>query len=69
MGVRQNLKIDRFNWDVTIYYTVDDSKREEIINRLIELGCNSDTLKSIRANLEKSSVDTGFTYSSYNKKC
>lgn len=69
MGVRQNLRMDKFDWDILIYYTVDDSKKEEIINKLHEMGCDQETMESIKRNLEKASLDTGFTYSNFVKRC
>lgn len=69
MGVRQNLRMDKFNWDITIYYTVDDTQKEEIINKLTEIGCDDETMRSIKRNLDKAGLDTGFTYSNYPKCC
>lgn len=69
MGLRQKLKMSKFDWCITIYYTVDECQKKEIIDKLNELGCNEDTLKSIINNLEKSKVDTGFTYSNYERQC
>lgn len=68
MGVRQQFKMDKFDWYITIYYTVDDDQRIEIINRLQELECDNITLESIKYNLTKAREDTGFTYSSYKNK-
>lgn len=69
MSVKQNLRIDKYNWDITIYYTVDASQKKEIINKLEELECDKDTMKSIKKNLDNASLDTGFTYSSFSKGC
>lgn len=69
MGVRQQLKMNNIDWCITIYYTVDDNQKQEIINKLQELGCDEDTLKSITSNLNKAKEDTGFTYSSYEHQC
>lgn len=69
MGIRQNLRMDKFGWDITIYYTVDDSQREEIISKLSEMNCDQETMESIKRNLEKASLDTGFTYSNFIGRC
>lgn len=69
MGVRQQLKMSNIDWCITIYYTVDDTQKQEIINKLQELQCEEDTLKSITNNLNKAKEDTGFTYSSYEHQC
>ena len=68
MSLKQHFKIDNYNWCVTIYYTVAPTQKKEIIGTLKELGCDSDTLDSITRNIEKASIDTGFTYSNYERK-
>lgn len=69
MGVRQQFKMDKFDWSITIYYTVNDSQKKEILDKLAEVGCDKSTLESITRNLEKAKEDTGFTYSNYEKQC
>lgn len=69
MGVRQQFKMDKFDWCITIYYTVDDTQKAEILGILEELGCDKSTLDSVAKNLEKAKSDTGFTYSSYKHQC
>lgn len=69
MGLRQQLKMDKLDWCITIYYTVDKSQKEEIIHELQGMGCDSQTLESITRNLERAAIDTGFTYSNYEKQC
>lgn len=69
MGVRQKFKMDKFDWCITIYYTVDEDQKVEIMEKLKELGCGEDTMNSIARNLSKAENDTGFTYSSYKNQC
>ena len=69
MGVRQQFRMDKFDWCITIYYTVDDIQKEEILKRLNELECNKSTIESVSRNLSKAKEDTGFTYSSYKNRC
>lgn len=69
MGVRQQFKMDKFDWCVTIYYTVDDTQKMEILEKLESLGCDKETLDSVTRNLSKAKEDTGFTYSSYKDQC
>lgn len=69
MGVRQQFKMDKFDWCVVIYYTVDEDQKMEILNKLEELGCDKETIESVTRNLTKAKQDTGFTYSSYKNKC
>lgn len=65
MGVRQQFKMDKFGWNVTIYYTVGEDQKMEIFGELMKLECDKDTLDSIVRNLGKAKNDTGFTYSSF----
>lgn len=65
MGVKQHFKMDKYDWCFTIYYTVDEEQKKEILDKLDEMGCDDKTLESIKINLEKSAEDTGFTYSNY----
>lgn len=65
MGVKQQFKIDKFDWCVTIYYTVDEDQKMEVFGELMKLECDKETLDSIVKNLSNARNDTGFTYSSY----
>ena len=49
MGVRQQFKMDKFDWCITIYYTVDDTQKMEILNKLEELGCDKYTIESFQS--------------------
>lgn len=69
MGVRQHLLMDRYGWNITIYYTVDKNQRKEVVEKLKEMGCTGATLESATKNIEKAGEDTGFTYSNFDKKC
>lgn len=67
--MRQSFNIKEYDWNIIIYYTVNDTDKKEIIDMLEAFGCNSSTLESINNNLSKATLDTGFTYSSYDKQC
>ena len=67
--MRQNFKVSKYDWNIIIYYTVNDIEKKEILDMLEGLGCTSNTLESIKLNLSKAELDTGFTYSSYEKQC
>lgn len=69
MGIRQNFRMDRYNWNVVIYYTVDDNQKTEILHTLKDWKCEDDTINSIEQNLTKAKNDTGFTYSSFKGHC
>ena len=67
--MRQSFKIKKYNWSIIIYYTVNDTEKKDIIDMLEGLNCDSRTLESIKKNLSKAELDTGFAYSSYDKQC
>lgn len=69
MAVRQNFKLDKFDWHVFIYYTVNEEHKKEILDMLEGFKCNKDTLQAVYNNLDKAKEDTGFTYSSFKSKC
>lgn len=66
--MKQQFKINKYNWDVTIYYTINDEQKSEVIRCLEDMDCDTDTLKSIKYNLEKAALDTGFTYSNFKQQ-
>lgn len=65
----QHLKMNKYDWSITIYYTVDSIQKEEILHKLKEYNCTKDILDSIKNNLSNAYEDTGFTYSNYEKQC
>lgn len=63
--MRQNFKLKKYDWNISIYYTVNDTDKKDIIEMLESLKCSSKVLDSIKNNLNNACVDTGFTYSNY----
>lgn len=68
MGIKQHFIMNKFDWSVTIYYTVDSLQKTALIAELKKIGCSADTLYSINKNLDRAGLDTGFTYSNYDSK-
>lgn len=68
MGLRQQFKIGKYDWDVVIYYTVNEKQKAEIITELKELQPNKETFERLERNLINQELDTGFIYSSFQKK-
>lgn len=66
--MRQNFKIEKYNWSVIIYYVPTDTNKTEILDMLNNTDCSKNTLESIRNNLTKGTLDTGFAYSNYSKQ-
>lgn len=66
--MKQQFKVNRYDWCVTIYYTIDDKQKSEVIECLEKMGCDRKTLESIKSNLERAALDTGFTYSNFEQQ-
>lgn len=63
--MKQVIKLNKYDWNIIIYYTVNDVEKKEITDMLSNI--NKETFQSIEHNLQSSKEDTGFTYSNYNK--
>ena len=66
--MKQQFKVNKYDWCVTIYYTVDNEQKSEVIECLEKMGCDRKTLESIKSNLDRAAVDTGFTYSNFEQQ-
>ena len=66
--MKQQFKVNKYGWGVTIYYTIDDEQKSEVIECLEKMGCDRKTLESIKSNLDRAAVDTGFTYSNFEQQ-
>lgn len=63
--MRQDFTLDGYDWRVTIWYTVDEDGKRDVVRELEGMGCDRRTMMSVRNNLRKAAPDTGFAYSSY----
>lgn len=68
MGLKQQFKIRKYDWDVVIYYTVDEKQKTEIVTELKELQPDKGTFEKLERNLMNAELDTGFIYSSFYKQ-
>ena len=68
MGLRQQFKIRKYDWNVVVYYTVDEKQKTEIVTELKGLQPDKETFEKLERNLMNSELDTGFIYSSFYKK-
>ena len=51
MGLRQQFKIRKYDWDVVLYYTVDEAQKTEIVTELKELQPDKETFDKLERNL------------------
>ena len=68
MGLKQQFKIRKYDWDVTVYYTVDEKQKEDVVTELKELQPDKETFEKLDRNLMNAELDTGFIYSSFYKQ-
>lgn len=66
--IRQRFTLEKYDWEVMIYYAVDDYYTEEIMGSLYEIGCRGDNLQTAYNNLSSGQLDTGLTYSNYQSR-
>lgn len=60
--IRQTIQIERLGWKIHIYYGVDKSFTEDIIDEMIALECNMRLLEKAWNNLSSGELNTGLTY-------
>lgn len=63
--IRQRFTLKKYDWRVQVYYAVTGYYVEEIMDRLIDIGCRGENLEQADENLISGKLDTGLTYSNY----
>lgn len=66
--IRQRFVIDRYDWEVTVFYAVDCYYVTEIIAEMKRIGCSRDKLRIAYENIAACKLDTGVTYSNYRSR-
>lgn len=64
--IRQHFRLDN-GWEVFAYYAVSRCFQEEIMDRLYEIGCRDENLRTAYENLTAGKRDTGLTYSNHER--
>lgn len=64
----QDFRLEKYGWDVRVYYAVDKYYAEEIIDELVEIGCVGEELKSAKRNLWSGELDNGIAKSNPDKR-
>lgn len=63
---RSKIRIEKYNWNVEIFYAVTCYQTDWILHTLASIDCPQQIQKRVEKNLSERNIDTGFTYS--NKK-
>ena len=65
----QNIYLDKWDWEVTVFYAVTTYYLDEILYKLEEIGCSDRKLKEIEDSLSTEQYNIGLTYSNVKDRC
>ena len=66
--IHRRIYIKKYDWAVDIFYAVTCYWTDRIMECLESIGCPDDILRSSYHNLMSCKLDTGLTYSNYNRR-
>lgn len=61
--IRQKIALNSYGWIIYAYYVVSRPNADEILENLVGIGCDGETLQRAYKNLTSGNLDTGLTYS------
>lgn len=64
----QDIYIQRYAWNVRVFYAVTAYWADDILSELRRIGCRGEEYVRARHNLYTGSLDTGLTYSNFRDK-
>lgn len=66
--IRQRFTLERYGWDVFVYYAVDSYYVDEIIDKMYSIGCEGKKLHTAYENMSFGRMNTGITYSNFRNR-
>lgn len=67
--IHQQVKLEKYNdWLIDVYYGVTRFHVNTIMDKLHEIGCDGRSAKKAYENLSSGDLNTGLTYSNYEKR-
>lgn len=60
--IKQRFMLDRYDWDITVYYSIHGYFVDEIMEHLRSIGMRGRKLDKAYENLSSGKLDTGLTY-------
>lgn len=66
--IRQRFLLDKYDWEVMVFYAVDCYYANEIIAAMKRIGCSREKLRIAYENIASCKLDTGVTYSNYTRR-
>ena len=67
--ITQSIYLDRWDWQIKVFYAVDSYYVDEILDDLEEIGCSRLKLDEIESFLATEQYDIGLTYSNLRDRC
>lgn len=66
--IRQRFLLDKYDWEVMVFYAVDCYYVREITEAMKRMGCSREKLRTAYENIASCKLDTGVTYSNYARR-
>lgn len=60
--IKQHITLDRYEWDIDIFYSVHGYYVDEILKHLVSIGIRGNKLSQAHDLLEEGKLNTGLTY-------
>lgn len=67
--IMQDIYLEDYNWDIRVYYAVDQYYISNILIDLVDMDCDIDAYFKIKKLMEMRKKNIGFTYSNIEKRC
>lgn len=65
----QDIYLEDYNWDIRVYYAVDQYYISNILIDLVDMDCDIDAYFKIKKLMEMRKKNIGFTYSNIEERC
>lgn len=65
----QDIYLDEYDWEIRVYYAVNDYYAKEILKELEEYNPTISEYETIKNLMENYEYNTGFTFTNYQQKC
>lgn len=66
--IRQSFRLDKYDWECTVYYAVTCYYTDEIIDKMMSIGCSGDMLERAYEGMRECELNTGVTYSNFSRR-
>lgn len=67
--LKDKIIIDKYGWEIYVYYNITCYHIEEILDKLKCLDCGKEILKDAEEHMRSAKLNTGLTYTNDKKQC